>query len=48
MGMCGVCAGVRKCTYMYVGGCGCRYVQVGVVCVDVCGSARVSASVCVG
>ena len=38
VGMCGVCAGVRKCTYMYVGGCG--YVRGGVVCLDVCRSAH--------
>ena len=46
MGMCGVCGGMRKCTYMYVGVRG--YVRVGAVCAGVYGSAQVSASVCVG
>ena len=32
-----VCAGVRKCTYMYMGGCGCA---------GVCGSVRNCSGVC--
>ena len=51
-----VVAGVCGCTYMYMGVCGCVLVWAGVcgmrrcawACVEVCGSALVSVSLCVG
>ena len=46
-----VCAGVCKCTYMYVGGCGCEWVGAGVCgmhgCVWKCAEVRRCLRVCV-